>query len=116
MEKNELFESMPIKKAVMKMSLPLMTSLLVTVIYNMADTFFVAQTGDPNQVAAVGLTSPIFMLLLALSNVFAIGGSALISRTLGAKDTEKVKHISSFCFYSSIILGIICIIVLNLAM
>lgn len=45
MEKNELFETMPIKKAVMKMSIPLMTSLLVTVIYNMADTFFIGQTG-----------------------------------------------------------------------
>ena len=44
MEKNELFETMPIKKAVMKMSIPLMTSLLVTVIYNMADTFFIGQT------------------------------------------------------------------------
>ena len=102
MEKNELFETMPIKKAVMKMSIPLMTSLLVTVIYNMADTFFIGQTGDANQVAAVSLTTPIFMLLMAVSNVFGMGGSALISRTLGAKDTEGVKHISSFCFYSSI--------------
>lgn len=116
MEKNELFETMPIKKAVMKMSIPLMTSLLVTVIYNMADTFFIGQTGDANQVAAVSLTTPIFMLLMALSNVFGMGGSALISRTLGAKDTEGVKHISSFCFYSSIFLGIICILVLNLKM
>ena len=116
MEKNELFESMPINKAVMQMSVPLMTSMLVTVIYNMADTFFVGQTGDPNQVAAVSLTTPIFMLLMALSNVFGMGGAALISRTLGAKDTKKVKHISAFCFYSSITLGIICIIFLNLAM
>ena len=60
MEKNELFETMPIKKAVMKMSIPLMTSLLVTVIYNMADTFFIGQTGDANQVAAVSLTTPIY--------------------------------------------------------
>ena len=45
MDKNELFEFMPIKKAVMKMSIPLMTSMLVTVVYNMADTFFVGQTG-----------------------------------------------------------------------
>lgn len=116
MEKNELFESMPIKKAVMKMSMPLMTSMLVTVVYNMADTFFIGQTGDSNQVAAVSLTAPVFMLLMALSNVFGMGGASLISRTLGAKNEEKVKKISSFCFYSSVILGLICILVLNLGM
>lgn len=116
MDKNELFESMPIKKAVMKMSIPLMTSMLVTVVYNMADTFFVGQTGNANQVAAVSLTTPIFMLLMAISNVFGMGGASLISRSLGAKDNEKVKHISAFCFYSSVILGFICILIFNLAM
>ena len=116
MDKNELFEFMPIKKAVMKMSIPLMTSMLVTVVYNMADTFFVGQTGNANQAAAVSLTTPIFMLLMAISNVFGMGGASLISRSLGAKDNEKVKHISAFCFYSSVILGFICILIFNLAM
>ena len=56
------------------------------------------------------------MLLMAISNVFGMGGASLISRSLGAKDNEKVKHISAFCFYSSVILGFICILIFNLAM
>lgn len=116
MEKNELFESMPVRKAVMKMSFPLMLSMLVTVIYNMADTFFIGQTGNANQVAAISLTTPIFMLLMALGNIFGMGGASFISRTLGEKDVKKVRNISSFCFYSALVLGIISILVLIGAM
>ena len=112
MKENELFKSVPIKKALMKMSFPLMVSMLVTVIYNMADTFFIGQTGDANQVAAVSLTTPIFMLLMAIGNIFGSGGSSYISRTLGEKNQVKVKRISSFCFYSSIFLGFLSIVVL----
>lgn len=116
MNKNELFESMPVKKAVMHMSLPLMASMLVTVIYNMADIFFVGQTGDANQVAAVSLTTPIFMFLMALGNIFGMGGASFISRTLGEKNVKKVKHISSFCFYSSVLLGFLSMIILIIVM
>lgn len=66
MNENELMGSMKVSKAVAKMAIPSVISSLVTVVYNMADTFFVGQTGDPLQVAAVSLTNPIFILLMAL--------------------------------------------------
>ena len=58
MDENELMGSMKVSKAVVKMAIPSVISSLVTVVYNMADTFFVGQTGDPLQVAAVSQTNP----------------------------------------------------------
>ena len=66
----ELFEEAPVPKAVALMAVPTMISMLVVVIYNMADTFFIGQTGDPLQVAAVSLATPIFMIYMALGNLF----------------------------------------------
>lgn len=80
-----LFEDAPVSKAVATMAIPTMISMLVVVIYNMADTFFIGQTGDPMQVAAVSLATPVFMVFMALGNLFGIGGSSAISRALGEK-------------------------------
>lgn len=102
-----LFEESPVSKAVATMAIPTMISMLVVVIYNMADTFFIGQTGDPMQVAAVSLATPVFMVFMALGNLFGIGGSSAISRALGEKKLERARHISSFCCYGSIGLGII---------
>ena len=79
MNENELMGQMKISKAVTKMAVPSVISSLVTVVYNMADTFFVGQTGDPLQVAAVSLTNPIFILMMAFANMFGMGGSAVLS-------------------------------------
>jgi len=48
---NKIFEETPVAKAVLKMVVPTVISQLITVVYNMADTFFIGQTGDPNQVS-----------------------------------------------------------------
>ena len=103
----ELFESAPVPKAVAVMAIPTMISMLVVVIYNMADTFFIGQTGDPMQVAAVSLATPVFMVFMALGNLFGIGGSSAISRALGEHKIERARNISSFCCYGSLGLGVI---------
>jgi len=77
-ENQELFEKMPVPKAVISLVVPTVISQLITVIYNMADTFFIGQIGDPNQVAAVSLCMPLFLLLTGMANLFGIGGSSLI--------------------------------------
>ncbi len=102
----QLFEDAPVSRAVAVMAIPTMISMLVVVIYNMADTFFIGQTGDPMQVAAVSLATPVFMVLMALGNLFGIGGSSAISRALGEKKTERARQLSSFCCYGSLGLGI----------
>lgn len=105
--KNELFEKYSVPKAVLTLAIPTMLSMLVTIVYNMADIFFVGQTGDANQVAAVTLTMPIFFLLMAFGSIFGIGGGSYISRLLGKHEIEEIKHTSSFSFYGCIFLGII---------
>ena len=90
---------MPVARAVATLAVPTIISQIVTMIYNLADTFFVGQIGDPLMVAAVSLVSPWFNLLTALGNLFGLGGSSLISRMLGAKNHEDVKHVAAFSIW-----------------
>lgn len=71
-------------------------------VYNLADTFFVGQTGDPNQVAAVTLAFPAFWTLSALASLLGVGGSSLISRSLGAQKPARARQTSVFCVFSAI--------------
>lgn len=109
---NEIFKESKISKAYIQLSLPLVFSMVVTLIYNLADPFFVAQTNDINIVAGVSLGMPIFTLLMALGNIFGQGGGSLISRLLGQKDKQEVCNVSSFCFYITIFLGILISVVM----
>lgn len=78
----------------------------------MADTFFVGQTGDPLQVAAVSLTNPIFILFMAFANMFGMGGSAAASIAMGEKNEKRMKNVSSFITYASFIVGIFFAVIL----
>lgn len=112
----DLFEKAPIPKAVATMAVPTMISMLVVVIYNMADTFFIGQTKDPLQVAAVSLATPVFMIFMALGHLFGIGGSSAISRALGERRKDRAWHISSFCCYGSLGLGVMVAVISVLGM
>ena len=106
-EKNELFEKMPIAKAVITLVIPTVISQLITVAYNMADTFFIGQLNDPAQVAAATVSMPPFVMLTGIANLFGIGGSSLISKYLGIGEREKAKKTASFCIWSSAIISFI---------
>ena len=106
MNEDELMSSLSVPKAVAKMAIPSVISSLVTVVYNMADTFFVGQTGDPLQVAAVSLTNPIFILFMAFANMFGMGGSAAASMAMGEKNEKRMKQVSAFVTYASLIVGV----------
>ena len=109
---NELMARMKVSKAVATMAIPSVISSLVTVVYNMADTFFVGQTGDPLQVAAVSLTNPIFILFMAFANMFGMGGSAAASMALGEQKQKRMKQVSAFITYASLAAGILFALVL----
>lgn len=102
----DLFEKERIPKAVTRLIIPTVLSMLVSVLYNMVDTFFVGQLGDKSKVAAVSVATPVFLFFMALGNVFGVGGSSFISRALGQKKYETPKKVSSFCFYAGIISGV----------
>lgn len=101
-ENEALFAEVPVQKAVIRLAVPTIISQLITVIYNMADTFFIGRLGDPNQVAAATLAMPLFIFLTAFANLFGIGGASTISRCLGAGKPEKARRISSFCIWAAI--------------
>ena len=101
--KTELFETMPIPKAVMQMSVPTVVSSLVMVIYNLADTFFVGFLNDPVQNAAVTLAAPLLLAFNAVNNLFGVGSSSMMSRALGQKDYETAKKSSATGFYCALV-------------
>ena len=105
-KKMEVFESENLWASIFKMVVPALIAILVMLIYNMADMIFVGQTGETAQVAAVSVVGPVFNMIMAVSMLISGGGTVIISRDLGAKDTEHAKMVSSLCIWSGIILGI----------
>jgi multidrug efflux pump len=103
--KIEIMEKMPVHKAILTLAIPAMLANIVQLVYNLTDTFFIGQTGDTNMVAAVSLAMPIFFLIQAFGNIFALGGASYISRKLGEKNLREARHTSSTSFYTSIIIG-----------
>ena len=82
-KRKEVFERLPEASALRIMVVPSVISQLIVLIYNMADTFYVGQTGNPYMVAATSLILPVFNITLCLAGLAGIGGGALISRLLG---------------------------------
>jgi len=105
--KEELFETTPVPKAVAKLAIPTMLAAIVMVIYNLADTFFVGLLNDPISTSAVTLAAPMVLLFNAVTNLFGVGASSKMSRALGIKDYDTVKKTSAFGIYSTILCGLL---------
>lgn len=103
----EVFESMPVPKAVFKNALPAMAAMLMVLVYNLADTFFIGQTHDALQVAAVSLATPVFLMFMAVGTVFGMGGTSVISRALGEGRKDYAKKVCSFCMWGCVIVGVV---------
>ena len=110
--KTTLFEQAPVQKAFFALALPSVFGKLIMLLYNLADTWFIASTNDSNIVAGVSLVAPVFMVMIALGDIFGVGGSSLISRLMGNRQKEDSKRVSALCFYSALILGVILTILL----
>lgn len=97
-----ILESMPVNKAIWALAIPTMLAMLIQVIYNMTDTFFIGKLNEPNMVAAISISMPIFMIIQAFGNVFAIGGASLISRLLGKGETENASQAGAISFWTAL--------------
>ena len=106
-QKIMLFEQMPIPRAVAKLAVPTILSSLVTVLYNLADTYFVGMLNNSVQNAAVTLAAPLILAFNAVNNLFGVGSSGMMSRALGSRDYETVHRSSAFGFYCSIFCGLL---------
>ncbi len=106
-DKTALFETMPVGKALLVMAIPTIVSQLITMIYNLADTFFIGMTNDPYKVAAASVVSTLFFILTSLSNLFGVGGGSLMSRLLGEKREDAAKRVGVFSIYGSIFIALV---------
>ena len=97
--RTEIFETMPVRKAVLHQVAPSILSQMVALLYNLADTYFVGLLNAPIQTAAVTVSTPPFLMLTAVSNLFGVGGASAISRALGVKEQEKAKQIAAVSFW-----------------
>ena len=100
------FETLPVMKAVLKNAIPAMAAMLMVLVYNLADTFFIGQTDDAFQVAAVSLATPVFLLFMAMGTVFGIGGTSVISRALGEKRDDYARKVCAFCMWGCVVVGV----------
>ena len=108
----EIFRDAPVSKAVISNVIPSIVSMIMVLIYNLADTFFIGQTKNAYMVAAVSVATPAFLLFMAVGMLFGIGGTSLISRTIGEGNAQKAKNASSFCFWTGLVIGILSMIVI----
>ncbi len=100
----------PVSQAILKLSIPTVLSNIVSLLYNLTDTYFIGLLDDPVQLGAISLAFPVFMLIQAIGNVFGNGAPSYISRCLGAKQYDEVKRTSAVSVYISsaatVVLGI----------
>lgn len=116
-ETKELFETKPVPSALAKMAVPTIVSQLITLVYNIADTWFIGQTNNPYMVAASSLVLTVFLMTAALANLFGVGGGSLVVRLLGSKDEEEAEKAASLSLVlaagASLIFSMLCFIFMN---
>ena len=91
----EVFAKTPVRKAVLLQIVPAVASQMVTLVYNLADTYFVGMLNAPHETAAVTVAYPSFLMLTAISNLFGVGGASAIARALGRQDEEGARRIAA---------------------
>ena len=101
----EAFKTDPISKIVIKNSIPALIAMIMVMVYNLADTFFLGLTHNDLSVTAVSFATPLFMIFMSLGTLFGVGGTSVISRALGEGKTEYAKKACSFCMWSCVAVG-----------
>lgn len=106
-QKTEIFERMPVKRAVLTQIAPAMAGQMITLIYSLADTYFVGMLNSSAATAAITVAFPMFLMLTAISNLFGVGGASAIARALGKKNPEKARRIAGISFWSGLAAGVL---------
>jgi putative MATE family efflux protein len=110
----ELIAHGPIASTIIRLALPMMISMLAQLIYNLTDTFFVGQTGNPDMIAGILITFPLFILSQGIGNIFGVGASNYISRKLGENNPDEAKRTNAVAFYTNILTGILFMVIILL--
>lgn len=105
LREKEIYADMPVPKAVATMIIPTIISQIVTVIYNLADTWYVGLTENPASVAAISLCLPVYNIMTAIANLFGIGGSSVITRAIGEGHNHRARRAFVLSVRGAIITG-----------
>ena len=100
-EKQALFEKVSVPAAIVRLAVPTIISQLITLVYSLADSYFIGKTGDPLMVAAVALVFPLFSMTTVFGNLFGIGGGSLVARMMGKGELDKSRSVCAFSFYAA---------------
>ena len=100
----------PVSKLIIKLSIPAIISMMVTNVYNLVDTAFVGQLGNSAS-GAVGIVFGFMAVLQAIGFMFGNGSGSIISRLLGAKNTEQASKIASTGFFFTLLFGAVVAII-----
>ncbi|MDI9524996.1 MAG: MATE family efflux transporter, partial [Candidatus Cloacimonadota bacterium] len=103
----QVLEEMPIARAILHLTLPSVLSMMVNILYNLTDTFFIGKLHNEALVAAVSISLPLFTLQMAVAGIFGVGGSSYLSRLLGRKDFRKARETTTTAVFSSFVLSIV---------
>ncbi|MBD5480078.1 MAG: MATE family efflux transporter [Lachnospiraceae bacterium] len=113
----EIFETWQVPRALAKMAIPTIVSQLITLVYNVADTWFIGQTNNPYMVAASSLVLTVFLMTTGIANLFGVGGGSLVVRLLGRNDEDEAEKVASLSLVmaaaSSLVFSILCFIFMN---
>ncbi|MBQ2144184.1 MAG: cation transporter [Oscillospiraceae bacterium] len=104
--KAELFESVPVPRALAAMGIPTIISQLINLIYNMVDAFFIGRTGNSYMMAATTVTLTLTMMNVAFSNLFGVGGGSLIARLMGVRREDDAKQVSAYSLRGCLLLSV----------
>ncbi len=88
------------------MAIPTVISQLINLVYNIVDTFFIGRTGNSYMVAAVTVAFTLFMLTIACSSLFGVGGGSLAARLMGQGRAEDARRVTAFSFYGGLAISL----------
>lgn len=99
---SNVFEEKNMSRALLVLGVPAMLGELTTLIYNLADTYFVSLTRNATQIAAVTLCTPILLIMMSIAIIFGMGGSSVIARLIGEGRNKDAANCFDFCIYAMI--------------
>ena len=102
-----LLSKAPVGKAIVTMAIPVVMGMMIQVLYNVVDIYFIGKLQDPNQLAAANITTPLFMIMMAISGIIGTGAASYISRCMGKKDYDKASRVLSSGMAICLCLGLL---------
>ena len=108
---------MSVPKALRIMAVPTIISQIITLVYNMADIWFIGMTDNPYMVAASSLVGTVYLLTAGIANIFGVGGGSLVVRLLGGKDPEEARKVASVSLvmagFGALAFSLLCLIFMD---